>query len=216
MPETMHRVNRNARQWGFTLLELLIAITVFSILSTIAYTGLKAVLDTEAQTRGHIERLAQLQVGLSLIQRDIEQAAVREIRDEFGDTQPALLSGSFSGMLVEFTRHGRPNPMDLQRSNLQRVGYLMEDESLYRVSWTSLDRAQDSQPRRSLLLDKIKSIEISYYDDQMKRTPEWPRRSGPTDADPAYPLPRAMELNLETEKLGRIRRLFRVAEAPAA
>lgn len=206
-----HPINR---QPGFTLLELLIAITVFSIISTITYSGLKVVLDTEEQTRGHLERLAQLQIGMSLLQRDIEQAVEREIRDEFGDNQPAMYSGSFTGILLEFTRSGYPNPMDLQRSGLQRVGYLLEDETLYRISWPSLDRAQETEPGRSSLIDNIKAMELVFFDQQMKPHSEWPMANQDTDNNPQHPLPKAIELTLELEKMGNIRRLFRVAEGP--
>lgn len=211
----MAPIKQTTRQQGFTLLELLIAITVFSILSTITYSGLKAVLDTEERTRDHIHRLSQLQIGLNLMQRDIEQAVVREIRDEFGDSLPAMQSGGISSMLLEFTRNGYPNPMNLRRSGLQRVAYQLEDDALYRITWPSLDRAQDTSPRRSRLFANIQNIELIYYDQQMKRQQTWPAVTTGGD-NPQYPLPKAIELTLEFESMGNIRRLFRVAEAPAA
>ncbi|MEN8165853.1 MAG: type II secretion system minor pseudopilin GspJ [Pseudomonadota bacterium] len=210
----MAPIKQTTRHQGFTLLELLIAITVFSILSTITYSGLKAVLDTEERTRDHIHRLSQLQIGLNLMQRDIEQAVTREIRDEFGDSLPAIRSGGISSTLLELTRNGYPNPMNLQRSGLQRVAYQLEEDALYRITWPSLDRAQDSSPRRSRLFADIQNVELIYYDQQMKRQQTWPAVSTEGD-NPQYPLPKAIELTLEFEGMGKIRRLFRVAEAPA-
>ena len=164
---------------------------------------------------GHLERLSQLQIGMSLLQRDIEQAVKREIRDEFGDSQPAMYSGSFTDILLEFTRGGYPNPMALQRSGLQRVGYLLEEETLYRLTWPTLDRAQETEPRRSRLIDNIKSMELVFFDQQMRPHSEWPIKNQETDNNPQNPLPKAIELTLELEKMGNIRRLFRVAEGPA-
>jgi len=201
-------------------LELLIAITIFAILAAFAYTGLKVVLDTGAQTSRRIEYLGRLQIALNLMQRDIEQAVPRGIRDEFGDPQPALLSGSGPGILFEFTRQGRPNPLHLARSDLQRVGYQLSEDpavdgetrTLYRLSWPVLDRAQGSQPRRSTLVDGIKGIEVHYLDQRMKPQSTWPK---PNDSKPpGYALPKAMELIMDIEGLGKIRRLFRMAEAP--
>ncbi|MEN8178072.1 MAG: type II secretion system minor pseudopilin GspJ [Pseudomonadota bacterium] len=197
---------------GFTLLELLIAITVFSILSTITYSGLKTVLDAEQQTRNHLERLSQIQIGLNLAQRDIEQAIARQIRDEFGEPLPAMRSGSLTGMLLEFTHGGYSNPLELKRSRLQRVAYQLEDNSLYRLTWPALDRAQDTSPRKSILLEKINSAEIKFYDQQMKPHAEWPAGTNGNDQNPQYPLPKALEIILDLETMGRIRRLFRVAE----
>ncbi len=203
---------KSAGQMGFTLLELLIAITVFSILSTITYSGLKTVLDTERHTRNHLERLAQTQIGLNIAQRDIEQAVARQIRDEFGDTLPAMRSGNLTGMLLEFTHGGYSNPMEVKRSGLQRVAYQLEDNTFYRLTWPSLDRAQDTTPSKIILFEKVNSAEINYYDQQMKPHTEWPATTDGNDQNPPYPLPKAIEVILELETVGRIRRLFRVAE----
>jgi general secretion pathway protein J len=207
-------VSSNQQLSGFTLLELLIAITVFSIISTITYSSMKVVLDTEEQTNQHLSELSKLQLGLTLMQRDIEQASIREIRNEFGDTQAPMLGRQNESLFVEFTRGGYPNPMRLPRSNLQRVGYALEDEVLYRISWQSLDRAQEENPRRSQLIDDVQGIKITYYDNQMKPHDEWPPARQNAQTPTPTPLPKAIELILELETLGNIRRLFRVAESP--
>lgn len=199
-------------QCGFTLLELLIAITVFAILSTIIYSGLKTVLDTEEQTRRHMDQLSQVQIGLHLIQQDIEQAVARPIRDEFGDPLPAMRSGDLTGLLMEFTHGGYPNPLKLKRSGLQRVAYQFEDNKLYRLTWSVLDRAQDSTPRKSLLLESLISVEINFFDQQMKIHGEWPTVSPENGEENSYPLPKAVEISLELERIGKISRLLRVSE----
>jgi len=50
----------NAR--GFTLLELLIALAVFAILSVMAYRGLTAVGEARARVEAQAEALAALQL----------------------------------------------------------------------------------------------------------------------------------------------------------
>jgi general secretion pathway protein J len=119
---------------GFTLLELMIAISIFAVITTFAYSGLNVVLDAKQQTDEHLERLSKIQLGMHLMQMDIEQAVNRPVRDEYGDTEPALRSGGQSTLLLELTRTGYANPLKLQRSQLQRVGYLLEEETLYRVT----------------------------------------------------------------------------------
>lgn len=197
---------------GFTLLELLIAIAVFSIISTIIYSGLKTVLDAEQHTDKHIEGLSKLQISLSLIQRDIEQAVTRPVRNEYGDTVETMIGSENSSVLLEFTRGGYLNPMQQSRSNLQRVGYQMEDDRLYRIRWNSLDRAPEETPKRSQLLDHVISIKLVFYDQQMRTSNEWPPTQLVAGGELPASLPRAIELTLEIEKIGKIRRLFRVAE----
>ncbi|MEJ2589951.1 MAG: type II secretion system minor pseudopilin GspJ [Candidatus Thiodiazotropha sp.] len=196
---------------GFTLLELLIAITIFAVIASFVYAGLKVVLDTKKQTDEYLDRLTHLQLGLNLMQRDIEQTVDRPVRDEFGDPQAALRSGGQSTLLLELTRGGYANPMKLPRSSLQRVGYQLEDETLYRVTWPALDRAQNTEPHRQRLFGGIKGIEIVYYDQAMAKKTEWPaQKTGAQQTVTA--LPKAIEVDLELDKWGNVRRLFPVAQ----
>lgn len=199
------------RNQGFTLLELLLAITIFSIIATFAYAGLDVVLDTKQQTDEHLERLSKIQLGLHLLQLDIEQAVDRPVRNEYGDTEPALRSGGQSELLLELTRSGYANPMKLARSQLQRVGYLLEEETLYRVTWPVLDRAQDTEPRRQKLFSGIESLSLNFFDQEMKRQTSWPLLSGGENADSA--MPRGIEMLVETKTMGTLRRVFRVPES---
>lgn len=204
--------NNPASAQGFTLLELLIAITIFAIIATFVYAGLNVVLDTKQQTEQHLERLSKLQLGLHLLQRDIEQAVNRPVRDQYGDSQSALKSGGLSELLLELTRGGYANPLKQSRSTLQRVGYQLEDDSLYRVIWPTLDRASESEPRRQRLFNEVESVEIVFYDQEMKKRNEWPYSQSGANSEPSPTLPKAVEIVIEFEKWGKIRRLFRVAQ----
>lgn len=199
------------RAQGFTLLELLIAITIFAVIATFVYAGLDIVLDTKKQTDTYLERLTRLQLGLNLMQRDIEEAVDRPVRDEYGDPLPALRSGGLSTLLLELTRGGYANPMKLPRSTLQRVGYQLEDETLYRITWPTLDRAQNSEPHRQSLFDGVKGIEIVFYDQAMEKKSEWPAPSTGKQNQKASALPKAIEIVFELDKWGSVRRLFPVA-----
>ena len=199
---------------GFTLLELLIAIVIFTILTTITYSGLKAILDTEQQTTAELELLSKLQLSFNLIQRDLEQAVLRPVRDEFGDSQPPLRSGDYTGLALEFTHGGYPNPIGLPRSDLQRVAYQLEDQVFYRITWPFLDRAQETEARRTALFEKVKDLTIIFYDQTMKPQETWPPTTPGTGQTPPPAMPKALELVFEFERIGRVRRLFRMMELP--
>lgn len=201
------------RSRGFTLLELMIAITLFAIIATFVYAGLDIVLDTKQRTEQHLDRLTRLQLGLHLMRLDIEQAVDRPIRDEFGESQPALRSGGLSELLLELTRGGYANPMRQNRSQLQRVAYQLEEQSLYRLSWPVLDRAQDTSPHRQRLFDGVTSIAFSFFDQSMKRQNRWPPQTQSNSNTTPGALPKGVEVVIEIETLGTLRRVFRGPES---
>ena len=112
----------NKTQHGFTLIELMIALAIFAVLSAMTYGGLRAVLNARNQSDQQAERLATLQTALVIMGRDIEQATPRSIRDVGNGGQPAMMGGgnntaSVSGSMLEFTRTGWRNPAGRTRSN---------------------------------------------------------------------------------------------------
>lgn len=184
---------------GFTLLELLIALSIFGLLSVMAYSGLNSVLTLRAHTDKAAEQLKALQQTYLVMQRDIEQVMPRPIRDEYGQTLKALVGDG----RLELTRGGWSNPLQLTRSSMQRVGYVLEDRQLYRYSWRVLDRAQDSKAVRQLLMKNIESFTLRYLDADRVWLQLWP----PALSTSVFP--KAVEVVIEHERFGPIKWLFR-------
>jgi general secretion pathway protein J len=192
---------------GFTLLELLVALAIFSLLAVMSYNGLKIVLDQQAATEVQAEALAELQKVYLLLQRDVEQVVPRPIRDEYGDEQPALAGGD----ALQLTRGGWSNPAGRLRSSLQRVGYAFEDGQLVRYSWGVLDRAQDSEPQRQPLIGDIGEMTIRYLDGKNEWQDRWPNPLASGDGTAVMTaLPRAVEITLDHEKFGPLVWVFRL------
>lgn len=212
----MNQATRTQR--GFTLLELLVAVGVFAVMSVMAYGGLKTVLDSRQQTDAQAKRLAAVQMTFMRLERDIEQMANRRIRNEFGDEETPQLAVSDGDAVIEFTRAGWSNPTNAPRSHLQRVGYALKDKQLLRAYWLVLDRAQDSKPIQTVLLDKVKSMEWRFMDNAGTWQTHWPPTAAtspqpqtPTPASQALSeFPRAVEVTLELDDLGRLTRLFSI------
>lgn len=192
---------------GFTLMELLISMMIFSILSVMAYAGLRGVIDTKEHTEKISKQLINLQTAFMFIGRDIEQSIGRSVRDGYGDVKPAMEGGEFGNVLISFTHAGYTNFLKASRSNLQRVAYRLEEEELSRVSWPMLDQDFNEEGFSRVLLKDVKSVEVKYIDDNFETKDQWPSSFG--DPDPTI-LPKAVIFTIETENMGKIRRVFRI------
>ena len=183
------------RARGFTLLELLVALAVFAVLAAMAYGGLTRVLTSDAVTREQLARLAQVQKAFSLLERELAQTAPRSIRDQFGDRQPALQVVAGIDGRLEFTYAGWFNPAGQRRSTLRRAAFRVVDGQLRHDVWQVLDRAQDSEPRETVVLDGVEGWRVECLNDAGEWVDSWPPESqGESDM---ILLPRAVRVTLE-------------------
>ena len=162
------------RSHGFTLLELMIAIMMFAMISTAAYKLFESVSRAQQVTDGILERLDVQQRAQLVIEKDLFQLAARSIRDEFGDRQPALRAPASEGALLAFTRSGWRNPLNEIRSDLQRVRYEIAEGKLIRSYWQMLDRAPDPVQIRQVLMDQVQRVRLRFMDEKKNWRNTWP------------------------------------------
>ncbi len=188
---------------GFTLVEILIAMALFAVISVITYATLTSAINVSNHTSGVAKRLADIQRVLMLMERDLIQMAPRPVIDEYGEEQPAFLITDLSTEGFEFTRGGYQNPARLNRSLLKRVAYEIRNDELYRRTWEVLDRATQTEPEfEESLMKGVTRFEITAYDD--KWVEKWPPERSDTqqEAGPDL-LPRAVRIFMEVEDYGR-------------
>lgn len=219
------KVNRREREVreseaGFTLIEVLIALAITAFVASIAYASLSTVLAGVEATRESADRTYEINRALMIITRDLRQFSPRPVRDEFGEEEAAMVGGSLARVLLSFTRSGWHNPIGQPRSTLQRVNYLLEDETLWRESYAVLDRAGDTRPGRARLLEGVEAIDLAFLatlaevetesDGEGLDTRDWAENWVPDNgASQAGILPPvAIEIRLQLNDLGEIRRLY--------
>ncbi len=190
-------------------MELLVALVIFAIMSAIAFSGLQTVLNTREQTDITAARLKDLQTTMIFLKQDIEQIIERNIRDEYGTSQYALIGGASGLYQLELTRAGNSNPLGAPRSNLKRIAYSLVNDEFFRLSWKTLDRAQETLPDKLKLLDKITRFEVRYLDQKQEWKFSWPPASNTDSSSPGLPV--AIEITLTLEQWGEIKRLFLIA-----
>ena len=111
-----------SRHSGFTLLEVLLAIGITAMIGLGSWQILNSAIRASEATQERLAELNNLQKTMLILSRDLQQVLPRSIRDEYGDYQPAVTTKN-EFYLLEFSRNGWRNPMDDQRSNIQRVAY---------------------------------------------------------------------------------------------
>lgn len=201
------------RARGLTLIELLIAVAVFAVLSALAYGGLNNVLLTTTRTQAEADKLMVLQMAMRYLQRDVDQILNRPIRDQYGDERPPLVSAEHRDEepLISFTRAGWTNPAEQLRSTLQRVAYDYDEkeEEFVRVTWNALDGATEENALTTTLLESVTELEFRFMDEQGNWQTSWPPlQQQPQPGSDVATLPKALEVTLTTEAWGEIRRML--------
>lgn len=209
------------RSSGLTLVELLIALAIFAVLSAMAHGAIRAALEARERIRNQATHLGALQKSMVIIERDVSQMVPRPIRDENGEPLPALISPNAisngfpnsASRLMEFTRAGWRNPIGA-RVHLRRIAYELDDGQLLRLVWNVLDRAEDSLPSSSVLLAGVNAVGIRYLGADNEWRTEWPLqrwdRGGPSSE--VDDLPRGVEITLDIAGIGPVSRLLVVAQ----
>jgi len=198
----MTRLNIQSSQRGFTLLEILVAASIFAIMSILALTGIKSILDTQELTDKTSELVRSLQNTFYYIDQDFRHAINRDVRDEFGDVQAAMLSGNTGLPGLSLTRTGRKNPQGLLRSSLMRVRYRLDDGVLIRSRYANLDRGAYAQRFDRHLIGHVEELEFRFLNKDDKWIGFWPQAAGAGGVTTA--LPRAIEVTLRHESIGKI------------
>jgi general secretion pathway protein J len=197
-------------QSGFTLLEMVIAISIFAVIGAIAYVTLDRFLHTRETLDSHNAATSQLQRMIGQFERDVRFMANRTVRDGIGEVLPALQTqddtisgdGELMGLTVLLPSYLSPN---WQRP--QRVGWLLVDGAVVRQVWPVLDRDFDSAARQTILLTQVRTIELRY----LSRDGESQGLKAENTWSHAGALPLAVELILTLEDDTTYRRLVEVA-----
>lgn len=197
---------------GFTLIELLVALFIFAVMSALGYTAITQAMENRERVRTQQQRLAELQVAMRFLVQDFSQIAPRPVRDLVGSgDEPALRGDPRSQPLVAFTRGGVANPAGLQRGTLQRLEYNLDETTLQRVTWPTLDRTQAVTPQRRKLLTGVRAFRLRYMDAARQWVEQWPPTNSPRPPNDRLRMrPIAVEVTLELEDFGTVTRLIEV------
>lgn len=197
---------------GFTLLELLVAMAIFAILGTLALSGYTELQRQSEYAEQRLQRTREVQRAIQTIAQDLGQIEPRPIREPLGETLlPAVLATESIEYGLQFTRSGWSNTAGLARPTLQRVGYRLDGEGLWRDHWPVLDRTLAMEPVRVKLLGQVRTVRFRFMNASREWVDRWPANDGTGFAGVERMRPAAVEITLELEDWGVIRRVIEVA-----
>ena len=150
---------KRIRARGFTLIEMLAALLVLSLLGLMSYRGLGAVLDARDHLKAEAERWQRVQSFFLRFERDLRLAAPRPVASGAG-TAAAWLgqTGSRQEPELQLTRFAYDGGADTAR----RVGYRRnENQEIELWLWPGLDVAPGAVPARYPVLAGVREFELS-------------------------------------------------------
>ncbi|RFB01647.1 type II secretion system minor pseudopilin GspJ [Parvularcula marina] len=167
----MRRVER-----GFTLVEVLIALGVFAILSAVSVGIIRLATNAQEQAEDVAGSIARIERARSIIRMDMLQIVDRRYRPAGTNGQVAAFTGGAPAkqailtredeeeILLAFVRNGWANPDYRQpRASLQQVTYLVRDGALIRRVQPFIDAVEDTPYRDQLLFDGVTGVQIGFY-----------------------------------------------------
>ncbi|MBL4647678.1 MAG: type II secretion system minor pseudopilin GspJ [Gammaproteobacteria bacterium] len=202
-------LSKRKNNTGFTLLEILVAVLILSIMAIIMLRGLQTVLSAKEHVEAANKRLSQLQLTMLMIEKDLQQIVNRPIINNRDAVELAVYYDS-SQHILHFTRAGYSNPLgSAQRSTLQRVSYQLQDsqsqhQQLIRITWPVLDRVPNTVANKRVLLTHIRALHWRFLGPNGNFYDTWPANNSPRKVL----LPSAIEFTITFAKQGGFSQLF--------
>lgn len=195
------------RQKGFTLLEMLVAIAIFSLLTLSARQLFMSVIDAKEITRSNLQRLKEVEHTMLVLEQDFRQLVDRGVRtDGYVSTQSLFSDDTMlntDDQAIAFVRSNWRNPaQQLPRSELQRVSYRLKSHRLERMHHPVLDPLENAEPVNRELLDGVNSLKFRFfYNSKWHNT-----------LQDSGQLPEGLLIEMDLQDLGRIERRFLLPE----
>jgi general secretion pathway protein J len=197
-------MNRSA---GFTLIEMLVALAVTSLLMVAGSTLLIQTLRSGRMVEARTELVRDQDTAHSLLRDDLANATLRLTQPPNGLDTPKAFSGGISTLepLLAFTRSGWINPGNREpRGDLQRVEYFLSDGNLVRRAWLRPDPVYNTPYADRVVAEGLDDVGLRFLTGTSWQL-DWPGQ--------AAILPDLVELTLVFGEGDELRQLFLVGGA---
>lgn len=221
-------MKRSCHQAGLTLLEMLIAMAITAVVAAMAYGFLSSARVAKESIDEALLTVNSLETVFQLLATDLHHVVDRELPATAAglgsvEPAPAFIGGEVSrgaanvllgDYIIRLVRDGWANPLQQQRSDLQRVGYRWIDGELWRDYWPERNQPLDAPPAGTrLLIEDLEEVRIRFLPATARELRDtawleyWPPEGSDQNANTSN-LPLAVELTLTLEDGGDVQRIF--------
>ncbi len=204
-------VSKFQNQSGMTLLEVLVALVIFTIIAAAGYSGLQQGVGVQNQLQQTQLFWRKLDAVMMLLEQDLEQVKNISPRVPLWDNVAFKGYGSHTeesfGEFIKFTRGGNQSILVTNASPFQRMAYRLRDGTLYRVTWPGLNLPEHETGSEVILIEDIDNIELRYLAENRRWVNNWPLRF---TQEESQSLPAAIEMTISLSNSLSIKRVFYV------
>ncbi len=167
---TMVKCTRNRRQTGFTLLELVVAITLMGLVLVVLYSGLRLGLNSWEGGEQRAEATNRLRLAEEFLRRQLAQSMT--VRSNDKQEKPVVVFIGQSDR-IEFVA---PMLAHLGQSGLYRVRIeLAHNQMQVRFRPYLPNNPNAGEERETMLLEGVSAVEWAYFGPERDDDPEPPR-----------------------------------------
>lgn len=178
---------------GFTLVELLVAIAIFAVLSMLGWKVFDYLLKVKDRDAEHENHLFELQDAYQQILRDSLQIIPLTANDG-QELQAALVLNDRS---FAFSKAGVSDPLKQGLSPYERIEYRFdaEQKKVYRLKYSNINIPNRVQPISSTLLQNVDDFRVTVLNPQ--ELSQWPENiNDPNNVNELKKLPLGVKIQL--------------------
>lgn len=184
---------------GFTLVEMLVALSIFAAIAAMGVGLLRSSVDTQDAVQARLKAMGGINRLRAVMANDLAQAVQRSTRGPAGEAVPAFV-GSATGFALVHTGagvlDGSPRPA------VERVGYALVGGEWRRATQPMLDGTALGEGDR--VVGDVSGVAVRYRDERGNWNESW-------NSEPGDRLPRAVEMRLSRTGREALTMLFLTA-----
>ncbi|ENV34177.1 type II secretion system minor pseudopilin GspJ [Acinetobacter gerneri] len=163
------------KQAAFTLVEVLVAIAIFAILTALGWKVFDYLIKVKERNVVKEQKLGELQSAYQQVQRDTLQI-IPLTANVGGQLEPALsLSNNTDNPRLVMSKAGVSDPLQQGLSPYERIEYRYDAQAkkLYRLKYENLNISNSVQPKSSVLLNHVDQYQVTVLNpDEMTQWPD--------------------------------------------